>query len=124
MIIGITGTDGSGKGAVVDYLVSKKDFVHYSSRELIISEIKLRDLTVSRAQMRLVANDMRKTKGLDVIVATALNKMRKDGVKDAVIESKLYVSSFLSLRNARDKTMLLLIDNLIFLFMNPMKDWS
>jgi dephospho-CoA kinase len=32
MIIGITGTDGAGKGAVVDYLVAQKGFTHYSGR--------------------------------------------------------------------------------------------
>ena len=87
MIIGITGTDGSGKGAVVDYLVEKKGFVHYSSRSLIIEEIESRGLPASREQMRLVANDMRKEKGNDVIVATALDMMVKDRVSTAVIES-------------------------------------
>lgn len=87
MIIGITGTDGSGKGAAVQYLVDKKGFVHYSSRSLIVAEIESRGLPVSREQMRLVANDMRKTGGLDVIVATALAVMKKDGVQNAVIES-------------------------------------
>jgi len=87
MIIGITGTDGAGKGAVVDYLVTKKGFVHYSSRALINTEIQLRGLPSSREQMRLVANDMRNTKGLDVIVTTALAKIKTEGVENAVIES-------------------------------------
>jgi dephospho-CoA kinase len=87
MIIGITGTDGAGKGAVVDYLVKQKGFVHYSSRALITDEIQSRGLPVNREQMRLVANDMRNKCGLDVIVTTALEKIKKDNVHNAVIES-------------------------------------
>lgn len=87
MIIGITGTDGAGKGAVVEYLVDKKGFVHYSARALITAEIQARGLPVNREHMRLVANDMRGTHGLDVIVTTALKRMQEDGVHDAIIES-------------------------------------
>src|SRR3989344_3951257 len=39
MIIGVTGTNGAGKGTVVDYLVSKKGFKHYSAREFIVEEV-------------------------------------------------------------------------------------
>ena len=38
IIIGITGTLGAGKGTIVEYLVGKKGFKHYSVRELL-SEI-------------------------------------------------------------------------------------
>ena len=87
MIIGITGTDGSGKGAVVDFLVRNKNFVHYSSRSLIVAEIEKRSLPSSREQMRLVANDMRRLYGHDVIVQKAFEKMAADKVERAVIES-------------------------------------
>lgn len=87
MIIGITGTDGAGKGAVVEYLVDNKGFVHYSARALITAEIQARGLPVNREHMRLVANDLRGTHGLDVIVSTALRKMQEEGVHDAIIES-------------------------------------
>jgi len=59
MIIGITGTDGGGKGTVVEYLVEKKGFVHCSARALWVDEIKKRGLEVNRANMRIVANDLR-----------------------------------------------------------------
>ena len=38
MIIGITGTLGAGKGAVVEFL-KQKDFKHYSVRNFLIEEI-------------------------------------------------------------------------------------
>lgn len=82
MVIGITGTDGAGKGAVVDYLVNKKGYKHYSSRALITAEIEARGLNSTREIMREVANDMRKQYGLDVIVTTALKKAADE---DAIV---------------------------------------
>lgn len=87
MIIGITGTDGSGKGAVVGYLVRNDDFVHYSSRDLIITEIEKRGIQPSREQMRLVANDMRREFGNDVMVKKALEKMVAEKADKVAIES-------------------------------------
>ena len=59
MVIGITGTDGSGKGTVVDYLVENKGFTHYSARTFLVAEIEKRGLPMSRNQMRLMANEFR-----------------------------------------------------------------
>ncbi len=86
MIIGITGTDGAGKGAVVDYLVKEKGFTHYSARTLITEEIELRGLEATRDNLRLVANDMRRAGGNDVIVKVALSKYANQSAP-AVIES-------------------------------------
>ncbi|HEX3095769.1 MAG TPA: AAA family ATPase, partial [Patescibacteria group bacterium] len=44
IIIGITGTAGSGKGTVVEYLVSKYGFKHYSARGFITEELVRRNL--------------------------------------------------------------------------------
>ena len=87
MIIGITGTDGSGKGTVVDYLVSQLGFVHYSSRDLIMQEIEKRGLVPNRANARLVGNALRAEYGPGVIVTKALQKIENDRVEKAVIES-------------------------------------
>ncbi len=59
MIVGITGTIGAGKGTVVEYLVQKKGFVHFSARALILEEVKKRGLEVARENTTLVANDLR-----------------------------------------------------------------
>lgn len=87
MIIGITGTDGAGKGTVVDYLVTQKKFKHYSARSLIIKEIEVRSLPVDREHMRLVGNDLRREFGNDFIVKKGLEAAASDGVSNAVIES-------------------------------------
>lgn len=87
MIIGITGTDGAGKGSVVDYLVKEHGFTHYSSRDLIMQEAKLRGYEPNRESARIVGNMLRTENGADAIVQYALNKIAKDGSKNAVIES-------------------------------------
>lgn len=87
MIFGITGTDGAGKGAAVKYLVEKKGFTHYSSRELITEKIIEQGLLVNRENMRLVANQLRKEHGNDVIVQLSLQKARADQASNFIIES-------------------------------------
>src|SRR5882757_21012 len=57
--IGITGTLGAGKGTVVEYLIHKYDFAHYSAREFITQEIFRRGLPVNRDTMTETSNDLR-----------------------------------------------------------------
>ena len=87
MLIGITGTDGAGKGTVVDYLVSKKGFVHYSSRSFILEEINRLGLPTTRNQMRLTANELRGKYGNEFVVRQALEKAKTDGAAYAIVES-------------------------------------
>jgi dephospho-CoA kinase len=87
MLIGITGTDGSGKGSAVAYMVSKRGFTHYSSRDLITLEVNKLGLPATRENLRLTANSMRATEGTDVIVKYALRQIKENEVEDAVVES-------------------------------------
>lgn len=87
MIIGITGTDGAGKGVVVDLLVAERNFFHVSARALITAEITKRGLPVSRDTMRTVGNDLRSLHGNDVIVQLALKEIASQQQEDFIIES-------------------------------------
>lgn len=60
MIIGITGTNGAGKGTVVEHL-TQKGFSHFSVRDFIIEEIVRRGMPVNRDSANIVGNDLRKT---------------------------------------------------------------
>lgn len=86
MVIGITGTDGAGKGTVVEYLKTK-GYTHYSSREFLVSEIENAGLPMSRNQMRLMGNKMRAEHGNEFIAKRALELIDAQGSKNAVIES-------------------------------------
>jgi dephospho-CoA kinase len=87
MIIGITGTDGAGKGTVVDYLVEQKGYVHYSARAYIANEIEKRGLEVTREQLRLVGNDLRRLHGNDHIIREALQEAQRKGETNVIVES-------------------------------------
>ncbi len=87
MIIGITGTDGAGKGTVVEYLVTNKGFVHYSASGFIAKEVERQGLSISRNQLRLTGNELRAQHGDDVLVAMALNEIHLRTDKKVIIES-------------------------------------
>lgn len=87
MLIGITGTDGSGKGTVVDYLVHHKGFTHCSARAIWIDEMEKRGQEPTRANMRLIANELRGKHGNDFLITYYLEKIQREGIKNAGIES-------------------------------------
>lgn len=86
MLIGITGTDGAGKGSVVSCLVEQHGFTHYSSRGFILAHIPA-GVEPSRNQMRLTANELRAQHGNDFLIRKALEHMQVDAVENAVVES-------------------------------------
>jgi dephospho-CoA kinase len=75
LIIGITGTIGSGKGTIVDHLVIEKGFAHYSVRAFLIDEIKRRNMPVDRDSMVIVANDLRARFGPSYIIEQLYNSI-------------------------------------------------
>ncbi len=85
MIIGVTGTNGAGKGTVVDYLV-QKGFKHYSVRDFLTGEIKKRGISVDRSSMREVANNLRLAHGPAYVIERLFEQAVAIG-GDAVIES-------------------------------------
>ncbi len=85
-IIGITGTLGAGKGTIVEFLVEKHGYKHYSVRNYLIEEIKKRGLPVNRDSMVLVGNDLREKNSPSFIVEQ-LYKQAKNSNSDCVIES-------------------------------------
>jgi dephospho-CoA kinase len=98
IIIGITGTIGAGKGAVVDYLTNTHNFKHHSVRNFLIKEIEKRNLPIDRDSMTLVANDLRAKFGSGYI-AEELFKESVIEDHDAIIESLRTVGEIELLKN-------------------------
>jgi dephospho-CoA kinase len=87
MILGVTGTDGGGKGTLVEYLVAQKGFIHCSARALWVDEMQKRGLEISRANMRLTANSLRAEHGNDYLVQEYLRRATSAGWENVAIDS-------------------------------------
>lgn len=86
MIIGITGTLGAGKGTIVQYLIEKRGFKHFSVRSFLNKEIARRGLPSNRDTMTTVANDLRAQYGSGYISEQLLARALVDN-ENAIIES-------------------------------------
>lgn len=86
LIIGITGTLGAGKGTVVEYLVSKKGFRHYSVSGYLTEELIKQNRKTDRNGMREIANEIRTKHGPDYITKILFEKAKIEG-GNAIIES-------------------------------------
>jgi dephospho-CoA kinase len=87
MILGITGTNGAGKGTVVDYLVQKKGFIHYSVRDLIIEEVERRGLELNRINIGETGTDMRRLHEPAYFTNTFIERATDAGQSAIIIES-------------------------------------
>ena len=108
VIIGITGTLGAGKGTVVEYLVKKKDFKHFSARDFLVEEIERRGLEVNRDNMVMVANELRSENSPSYVADKLFEKAVESG-GNCVIESLRTVGEIESLRK-KGNFILLAID--------------
>ncbi len=86
LIIGITGTNGAGKGTVVEYLVKQKGFKHFSASGLIRDEIIKRKMPVNRDNMIIVGNDLRAKNGAGYIAEELIRRASINKV-NCIIES-------------------------------------
>ena len=108
-IIGITGTFGSGKGTVVQYLKDKYGFKHYSARAFISEEVSRRNLPDIRDNLRLVANELRTSHGSSYVAEQLYNRALQDG-QNSVIESLRSTGEITALRNKPQSFFLLAVD--------------
>lgn len=97
MILGITGSFGAGKGAVVDYLVQTKGFKHFSVSGFITEEVVRRGMPVDRDSMTVVANDLRAMHGSSYFV-DSLYARAKEVSGNVVIESLRAVAEVRGIR--------------------------
>lgn len=99
--IGITGTLGAGKGTIVEYLINKYDFNHYSARSFIVKEVEKRGLPVNRDMTTMVANDLRSTHHPRYVIEQLYEEAKKGG-KNAIIESVRALGELEFLKTKKD----------------------
>jgi dephospho-CoA kinase len=70
-IIGISGTNGSGKDTVGRILEENHDYLFISVTDILRKELKIRGLSLQRENMRILSSEWRKQYGLGVLVDKA-----------------------------------------------------
>jgi len=98
IVIGITGTLGAGKGTVVDYLVEKNGFAHFSVRDFLLEKIRELGLPENRDSMFGLANKLRAEHGASYVVDQLFERAKLSG-KSSVIESIRTTGEITSLRS-------------------------
>lgn len=86
VIIGITGTNGAGKGTIVEYLVNKLGFVHYSVKDYLTEKVIEENLPINRESMILIGNKLRRKYGPSFVVEQLYAKALKSR-RNCIIES-------------------------------------
>jgi len=72
--IGVTGLLCSGKDTFASYLKSK-GFEHISLSDMLREELKKNNLEITRENLQKIGNELRKTRGNDILARLALEKM-------------------------------------------------
>jgi len=80
-IIGLSGTNGSGKDTVGHMLADKHGYLFVSVTELLRAEAKRRGVPVEREYLRQISAEWRRKSGLGVLVDKAVAEYQKDAGK-------------------------------------------
>ena len=86
IVIGITGTLGAGKGTVVEYLIERYGFKHYSVRDFLTRKLKEQGLDVNRDTMTVLANRLRAEHSPSYVTDCLYDEAARSG-KNCIIES-------------------------------------
>lgn len=86
-IIGIAGTNGSGKDTVSLMLKERYGYFVASATEMLEAELKKRGLPLEREHKRAVGNEWRRTYGVSAIVDRAIELAQEAGYEKLVVGS-------------------------------------
>lgn len=83
MLIGLTGTNGAGKGEVAKYL-KKKGFIYFSLSDILREELNKKGLEISRENLQNVGNQLRKKFGPGVLAEKTIKKIKDKSIIDSI----------------------------------------
>lgn len=87
IIIGITGTLGAGKGTVVNYLVEKYHFHHFSVRRYLTNILISQGIEPNRDNFTILANRLRSENNSPSFLIEELYREAEKHGSNAIIES-------------------------------------
>lgn len=109
ILLGVTGTNGAGKGVFVAYLKEHFGASHYSVRNYLIQALKAQGLATDRPAMRALANSIRNNQhGAFIIEALCKQALQDPGI--VIIESIRNPMEIDFLKQWNAKSMLVAID--------------
>jgi dephospho-CoA kinase len=72
-LIGLSGTNGSGKDTLGLFLAEKYGYLFISGSDMLREECRRRGLEVSRENLRMISSEWRRTYGLGVLIDRAVD---------------------------------------------------
>lgn len=82
-IIGLTGTNGSGKGEAAAFF-KRKGYAYYSLSDLLRQELKKKGKKITRNNLIQTGNWLRKKWGADILARKILEKVKGKAVIDSI----------------------------------------
>ncbi|MFQ5721772.1 MAG: AAA family ATPase [Candidatus Aminicenantales bacterium] len=86
-LIGLTGTNGAGKGEVANFL-RKKGYVYYSLSDLVRQKLRREGKELSRNNLIKMGNELREKFGADILARLVVKKIRGKAVIDSIRNPK------------------------------------
>lgn len=86
MIVGLTGTAGSGKDTVADYL-KEKGFIYHSCSDIIREECTKLGKETNRDNLIELGNKMRAEEGFGTLAIRILKKIKENNEKNSLVVS-------------------------------------
>ena len=88
-LIGIGGTNASGKDTLAQYLVEKHGYLFVSTSDMIREEAMKREGNILRPTLVKVSNLMRAERGAGVLVELCVEKFKNSGNKVGLVASSI-----------------------------------
>jgi len=79
ILFGISGTNGSGKDSLGEYLASEFNFLFVSVTDLLRDEARKRGMPVDRESLRTISAEWRRENGLGVLVDKSIEMYKNEG---------------------------------------------
>jgi len=86
-LIGLTGTNGAGKGMVAAYLV-KKGYSYFSLSDLIRDELRKKGEEINRNNLIKMGNKLREKLGVDILARLVMENIKRKAVIDSIRNPK------------------------------------
>ncbi len=107
-LVGITGTNGAGKGAIVEYLTERHGFRHFSVRGYLTEKLASQNLEATRENLITLANKLRAENSPSYIIEQLLEQAvaESNNGQGCIIESVRTLGEVQALKAAGQFTLL------------------